>query len=380
MILALLVSWFRLRARRADTGDYLPATVRSIVIVELTRLGDVVTVIPSLRRIRQNFPDAKIYVVVDSSLAPLITLCEPGVEVLGITHSATPRGFLAALRRVRRLHADLACSMSPANRNAALALASRARFIAGYLAGNDSLTPFLHASSVESIGFKGIPAVLFDRENIQERPGKVLQALGIRGVDEAAVPDTGWFSDKQKMNRTQGGNNGNPYIVIHPFSGWFYRSWPLSAFEEFALMALKNHPHEIVFICHESEANRLDPLRQAFSGEHRVRFLPSDSLIDTASILFGADAFVGNDSGPLHLAALLGVPVVGLFGPAPPALTAPLSARGTSIYHPVPCSPCDQKRCVRPANSCMTLITPGEVGASLREVIAPKHTRGAVHA
>jgi heptosyltransferase-2 len=105
----------------------------------------------------------------------------------------------------------------------------------------------------------------------------------------------------------------------------------------------------------------------AFRGEPRVRFFPSADILKTAALLRDADLFIGNDSGPLHLAALLEVPLIGLFGPASPELTAPLSARGSFLYHQVACSPCSQTVCIMPDNSCMRRITPEDVLTAVAE-------------
>ena len=382
MLLKILVSWLRWRALRAHSSHFYVAGVRSLVVIELTRLGDFVTVLPVIRRFRQQFPGASIHVVVDSSYAPLLEMCGPGVDVISVSRSSSPIVFLRTLRTIRRLAPDLACSMSPANRNAAMALASGARFIVGYLNGTDSLTPFLGISPVESIGVREGPGIVFGRENIESRSWKVLQSLGIRETREASSAFGAWMPEEGTVEQLheRGVVNGAPYIVVHPFSGWEYRSWPIREFSRLTAKILEELDNDVVFVCHQSEESQLAPLIDRFSGTPRVRFFPSTNLMETAALLRGAEAFIGNDSGPLHLAALLGVPVVGLFGPASPALTAPLSARGTFIYRPVACSPCDQVRCIRPDSPCMGLITPDEVFASLQKEVSLRNLRGAANA
>jgi ADP-heptose:LPS heptosyltransferase len=352
------------------------------VVIELTRLGDFVNVLPAIRRFRQKFPGATIHVVVDSPYAPLLNLCEPGIEIIRVTQSASPFRFLMALRVVRRLAPDLACSMSPANRNAVMALSSGARFIVGYLNGTDSMTPFLETSPVESIGVREGPGIVFGRENIEGRAWKVLQSLGIREQRETANTFGAWMPEEEVVDRIheRGVVNGAPYIVVHPFSRWEYRSWPIASFGRLAEMILENLGHEVVFVCHASERAMLAPLMNRFRGVPRVRFFPSTDLIETAAVLRGAVAFVGNDSGPLHLAALLGLPIVGLFGPASPALAAPVSTQGAFVYRPVACSPCDQIRCIRPDDPCIALITPDEVFASLQKEVSSRYLRGAANA
>ncbi len=360
-MLKFLVSWLRWRARRAGKSTFLPAGVRTLVAVELTRLGDFVTILPSLRALRSSFPAARICVVTSEAHAPLLELCEPGIDVISIRKPKTIGGFLSALRAVREMSPDLVCSMGPANRNAALALASGAPFIVGYLNGTDSLTPFLGVTPVESIGFSGGTNVAFAGENIQDRPWKVLQSIGVRIPRDPLVNFPRWKPDDRRAALHRSLGLKRRYVVMHPFSGWEFRSWPLSQFRSLAGEILGQLPYDVVFLCSDREADQLEPLQNAFRGTERVVFVPSSDILDSAALIQQADLFIGNDSGPLHLAALLGVPVVGLFGPALPGHTAPYAARGVFIYRKVSCSPCTQTHCIMPGNSCMNRITVEEV-------------------
>ena len=360
-MLKFLVSWLRWRARRARKSTFLSAGVRTLVAVELTRLGDFVTILPTLRALRRRFPGARTCVVTSEAHAPLLALCEPGIEVISIRKPKTFVGFLSALRAVRKMSPDLVCSMGPANRNAALALASGAPFVVGYLNGTDSLTPFLGVMPVESIGFSGGTNVAFAGENIQDRPWKVLQSIGVSIPRDPVARFPRWKPDERRLARLRSLGLNRQYVVMHPFSGWEFRSWPPGQFRSLAVKMLAQLPYDVVFLCSDREGDQLKPLHDAFRGMERVLFFPSSDILDSAALIQRADLFIGNDSGPLHLAALLGVPVVGLYGPALPGHTAPDAARAVFVYREVACSPCTQTRCIMPANSCMNRITVEEV-------------------
>jgi ADP-heptose:LPS heptosyltransferase len=367
VILKILVSWLRWKASRLPSVELASVRARSIVVVELTRLGDLVTILPAVRTLRRHFPDARIDVVVDAAYAPLLEMCDAHIRVVSVAGSARPFSFLSALFGVRRIAPDIVCSMSPANRNAALALASGARFIVGYLNWANSLTPSLGISPVESIGVRDGARLLFGGENIGTRSDKVLQSLGIRSSRGEAFELSRWFpsNDVSLALLDEGVVGEGPYVVIHPFSRWIYRSWPVERFATLVSLALESLPHDLVFLCHASEKALLRPLRQEFSDEKRVRFFASGDIYRTAAVMKGAAAFVGNDSGLIHLAAILGLPLVGLYGPASPAQSAPLSSSGSFLYKPVVCSPCDQLRCLMPTHPCLTLIEPREVFQAL---------------
>jgi ADP-heptose:LPS heptosyltransferase len=148
---------------------------------------------------------------------------------------------------------------------------------------------------------------------------------------------------------------------VHPFAGWEFKQWPVSAFEEMASRFLAAGDDDIVFLAAAEERAQLQRLRTAFRSEPRVHFVESSDLCESAYLIERARVFMGNDSGPLHLAALLGTPVVGLYGPSSPDLTAPRGARGEFFYSPVECSPCAQTSCVRPGEHCMLAISPANI-------------------
>ena len=120
--------------------------------------------------------------------------------------------------------------------------------------------------------------------------------------------------------------------------------------------------HSVIIACEEKHLSRIRTVLPAASP---IGVVASSDMLDVALLMNEASLVVGNDSGPLHLAAALGIPTVGMYGPASPALTGPLNSRGLYLYHKVECSPCDQRMCIRPENPCMGLH---EVDQVFREV------------
>ena len=116
--------------------------------------------------------------------------------------------------------------------------------------------------------------------------------------------------------------------MIHPFAGWEYRSWDLRRFGELGHSVISEFDIDVVFLSEEKDQASLQELQEQFRDQPRARFVSFLDLIEAAVLIQRSTVFVGNDSGPLHLAAALGRPFVGLFGPAPPELTGPNIARG----------------------------------------------------
>ncbi len=93
------------------------------------------------------------------------------------------------------------------------------------------------------------------------------------------------------------------------------------------------------------------------------------TLSQFAAIAKHAKLFVGNESGPMHLAATANIPVLGLFGPGITETFSPYHDKGTFIHHKLDCNPCDQIHCVRPNDLCINLITVDEVQQKIEDLL-----------
>jgi ADP-heptose:LPS heptosyltransferase len=120
-------------------------------------------------------------------------------------------------------------------------------------------------------------------------------------------------------------------VVIHPGASKPERAWNLDRFAKVA-EELAEAGNEILFVTGE----------ELPSVHFPTRIKPS--LLEFGNILRKCSLFIGNDSGPLHLAQQCGAPVVGIYGPGDPLITGPRSiSPSRTIYHGYPCSPCRQK-------------------------------------
>jgi ADP-heptose:LPS heptosyltransferase len=376
----IFVSLLCLVKRIGSAGKSSPQQVASVLIVELTRLGDVIVMIPALRLLRDFFPHADVYVFVEKAYAPLLEALNLRITVYGIDRSATVWGLLRGIGLARSLRSTVAISMSPTKRNALLCVFAGAKNSVGYLAFADPYSQYTYPVPVTSLGRRAPSGMTFGREHISERALRICQAVGMPTLKmpEGESVEHSFFLARRR-SLADGVIPSNKYVVLHPFSGWTYRNWDLERFHRLAEFVVNELSHDVVFVCAEAEAVLLKDSQKRFSNNPAVHFFSSASVLDTAVVLEYSSLFIGNDSGPLHLAALVGVPSVGLFGPAPPELTAPQSHENVYLYKHVECSPCDQRLCVRPHDSCMRLITSDEVESEVSRLISRGSTDRTVH-
>jgi heptosyltransferase-2 len=125
--------------------------------------------------------------------------------------------------------------------------------------------------------------------------------------------------------------NRNRMVIIHPGASKPPRGWHLERFLQVA-EELTKAQREVIFVSG-------DPISTA-----PYLSVIKPSLNDFCALLRKSSLFIGNDSGPLHLAQQCGVPVVGIYGPGDPIVTGPrVLSPSRVVYHGFPCSPCRQK-------------------------------------
>ncbi len=172
-----------------------------------------------------------------------------------------------------------------------------------------------------------------------------------------------------------------PLVVLNPNAGGLSleRRWPAPNFAQLARRLVLEQDSDVALIG--------APAERAYVGELAARAgaLPAGRLLDLSgaltigelgALLADADAVVSNDSGPMHLAAALGAPTVGLFGPETPLMYRPLGSEARALYRPPVCSPCinvhDNKlsTCIHGRPECLVAIGVDEVLAALRPYLS----------
>ncbi len=349
-----------------------------VIIAELTRMGDALSALGAVRIMAAQWPHARLYYFVDSRYAHLLQglILNANITVHPVEHSLA--GLARGIRTSREIHPHLACSMSASKKNSLLVRNSGAPHRVGYLDFSGSRVPHLLQTPVRSIGLPLQKSVVYGNENIEERSLKVCDALGLERDDglpalEIAKEDHAYL---RRILASRGILPRGDYAVLHPHAGWEYRNWGIDRYRRLAELIVESLDLDVVFLT--SREDNVDIPLEGPKG--MFRHFRSADLRESAVLIEGATVFVGNDSGPMHLAAALGVDRVGLYGPASPELTAPRVGRAMNLYKPVECSPCAQRRCIQTARPCLSLISPEEVLAAVKELLGTDKLLADAHA
>ena len=154
------------------------------------------------------------------------------------------------------------------------------------------------------------------------------------------------------------------YGVVQPTSKFYTKEWTAEGFAEIADYLSSRYGLSVLLTGGPGEEGKLKTVQD--KSQSKPKLLTSLSISELGWILSRACVFVGNDSGPTHLAAALSIPVVVLFGSSDSALWSPWKASYRAVQNPFDCNPCPGYRCqVYDEPRCILSITPSQVKAAI---------------
>lgn len=339
-----------------------PSRIKKILVIRLDHLGDIAMTRPALAALRQRFPHTQIDLLVSKEAAALFLDSREVRNVLTLDSSwfsgASLRkqwaGAKTVVTRLRTERYDLGIDFRGDLRNILLLALGGIpeRFGYGITGGAFLLT---HQGKY------------FRKEHQVTLNLNLLQPLGIESKGENG-PFV--YSGKRKLQfwNSSGAllpDDPNPRILLHAGAGYPSKRWRGEKYESLIKKILEENFGTVILIGTEAEKNFLT----VEHGNSRIVDLRGRTKLDELPVLFDAcHLFIGNDSGPSHIAAAQGLPLVILFsGTNDPSVWHPWSPSLTLVRHEVPCSPCEARECPLVHHDCMEKITVDEVLEKVRQ-------------
>jgi lipopolysaccharide heptosyltransferase I len=347
-------------ARQAVPLHAYPA--RRIALIKPSALGDIIHSLPVLTALRRRYPAAHITWVVHRGYEPLLQGHADLDATLAFDRSASRRGLLQGmlyysqfLRRLRQQRFDLVVDLQGLLRSALMAAASRAPRRVGLSTAREGAVWF-YTDIVPVADFNAIHAV--------DRYWLIAEALGAGGGRQSfRVPlperDRNWAADLLR-------DCPRPWLALGPGSRWITKRWPVEHFATLARRAQERFGGTILFVGGEEERPLARAVAARLSGP--VRDLTGrTTLPQLAAVLARADVMLANDTGPLHLAAALGRPVVAPYTCTRVRLNGPYCAEANTVEARIWCQGSYLKRCHR--LECMSELTPDRLWPLLQGIL-----------
>ena len=154
-------------------------------------------------------------------------------------------------------------------------------------------------------------------------------------------------------------NPSLPIIIIHPGTSKFgsYKQWPPLNYALLADMILESYEANVVFTWGPYEFGVVKEIVEKM--KHKAIPACETRIKQLVELISRSSLFIGGDTGPLHIASILDIPVVGIYGPKDPEIYGPYNSKSIVIKKEMPCSPCRKRTCGDPI--CMSSIPPEDV-------------------
>lgn len=349
---------------RAMTSGRPPGRV---LIIKPSSLGDIVHALPILSAFRKCAPQAHIAWLVANPFAELLEGHPALDEVIRFDRARFGRmwrdplvfvDFWRFVGEIRRRRFDLVVDLQGLIRSGLIARFSGARQRVGFRDAREGAVLFYtrrvrppkHAHAVEKILTLGremgwpVDPPAFSL-GITEQERAAAQAL----LDEAA------------------GRHVSRFTAVVPGARWASKQW-LPERHAAVIDALHAQSETVVLLGAPNERPLAERILRDVRGPV-VDLVGRTRLRGVAALLSLAQRVFCQDSGPMHIAAALGRPVVALFGPTNPARTGPYSIDAQVLQKDLPCSPCYRRECPLGHHNCMRLIEPAEAIAALKRPV-----------
>jgi heptosyltransferase-1 len=291
-----------------------PPDYRRVLLLRLTSLGDVVRATGFPRALRQALPKAEIVAVTSRALAPIFAAA-PGVDRL-IADSGAPRLFSVWREARRRLRPqrkgggfDLAVDLQGTRASAAWVYASGARRMAGR-GGWRPGWQFVHAED--------------HRISDVTESARIFERLGIPIADASPVL-IGQPADEARLDDLlrREGLPDSGFLVVNPFGRWLSKTWPAERYVKLLPRLRADFGLALIVVGGPTETVMAAGLLSDMAAHTAVSLAGRLSLGELICLLRRARLVLTGDSGPMHIAAAVGTPVVALFGPTWPERAGP---------------------------------------------------------
>ena len=357
-------------SRKAEGTSNITSKIDRLLIVRLSAMGDVIHTLPAAWALREAFPNAMIGWVIEERWAEL--LCAPGTPRRGPRSAERPLVdwvhpvSLTAWRKslftastlqqvakvwndVRAARYDVAIDLQGAIRSALLARWSGAPVVYGAAQPRESPASLWYTRRAIARGAHVIEQNISIAEAIAQRKMKVRHVEFPRDVEAERRID-------QRLSEA----GVRAFAILNPGAGWGAKRWPAERYGRVARTLAAGGVHAIL----NYGPGEQDLARAAEAASEGTATPMNCSITELIALTRRAKLFIGGDTGPMHLAAALRVPVVAIFGPTDPARNGPYGTRSIVLRNPA--SPTTHARNPQPDEAMLEITVDAVVDAARR--------------
>lgn len=348
-----------------DPSSILPGFPRGaeILIVRLRSLGDLVLTTPAISALHAWRPDLRLSLLVEKAHAAVLE-GNPAISEIILAKS-----FPLMVRELRRRRFPIVFNQHAGPKSALLVAAIGApvrvcwekrqfSFFYNVLASDATRPMHTVEHRIEQFYAAGLPRGPIPRAQVYPQAdarGAIAGILAAKGIDPR-----------------------KPYAVLRPGAKYFTKRWAMEKFAAIAKWLREKHGIEPVFNLGAGEADIADEVRRVCAKDFAL--LDALNLRQLIALVSDCRLFIANDSGPTHLAAAAGRPVVAIFGSSSSVHWRPWATRHRVAQNDFPCNPCRGDHCYAFAEPrCILSVTFEQVRDACEELLAERDSNSVTY-
>ena len=334
-----------------------------ILILKPSSLGDVVQAMPVLRLLKLAYPDSEIFWWIDSRLAPLL---EGDRDLAGVIlferrgwgKLARWKNLVREIFALRKHNFDLVIDLQGLARSGIFAWLANGKLLVGLDERREGANGFydlivrratFHTHAVDWYLSVLSPLGVAVHKNFEWLPERLVATASVREK----------FSPQ-----------GKRWLAVQPGARWMNKRWPVENYAALVTQLAAQFPDLHFAILGGAEERALGEVIAVAAPSRALNLCGQLTLPEMIEWLRLCAVMVTNDTGPMHVAAALGKPVVGIFGPTEPGRTGPYGQLDKILRVPLPCAPCFKATCANPLPlECLRLVTPAAVAARVSAIL-----------
>jgi ADP-heptose:LPS heptosyltransferase/GT2 family glycosyltransferase len=354
--------------------------IERILVVKLDHIGDFVTALPPIRRLKRLFPHARLTVLAGPASRAFISL-EPSIDEFipfAFFHARSQLGerevtredYLELAQQLRPYRFDLAVDLRKHPSTRDVLKYTGARFLAGF----DHLGQYPNLDI--ALDWDGDRTLQRKRSHVVDDLIGLVDAIAHATENDRAVmqpaPEPMPLSEMPDEVQAL---FVKPVVAIHPGAGNITKQWPTEHFSALIDLLIEKHDVNIMLVGGPDEVEIADALLQSGLYPDRMATMAGRTkLADLPRLLKTCVLYIGNDSGPKHIASAIGIATIGIHsGVVDPVEWGPIGVNAVALRRNMNCSPCylaNAEDCPR-ALACLRFLEPNLVYESAVLMLRP---------
>ncbi|MEA2013346.1 MAG: lipopolysaccharide heptosyltransferase II [Verrucomicrobiota bacterium] len=340
-----------------------------ILIVKPSSLGDIIHAFPAINFLRKHYPNAYISWVVNKEYVEVVELCSTVDQTIIFDRKNWKnlkfiKEFFSLIKELREDNYDLVFDFQGLFRSGCITGLSGASKKIGFQDAREFASIFYTDKEPIPANIKNaIRKNIFLVQNYLRQPDAEIEFPKIKKLQENST------SANKLLKNAKINTKKHNIIAVAPETRWESKTWPAKKFADLLdVVAQKNDKIKFWIIGTESGKNIGEKIISKCLYAKPVSFMGQTPLGTLVELLRESKAIITNDSGPMHIACALQIPVFAFFGPTSQELTGPIGTQHTVFSnHEAECAPCFQKKCSKKYAICNEIGTSEQLATQILE-------------